>query len=271
MYYFQIILIVVAIIIMVLSTVSYLRTKKFIEKSLENLTEKVKRIGFEYLLLLVFFLIAYLIYLVKLIDKDKFDTEHLITLLLFFGSVFVYISMYLLKKLLNSLWDAKLNQTDPLTGLLNKEGVRIAFCGENGLKSERCALLLVDLDNFKQINDKYGHAAGDDVIRKVALIIRNRIQAEDLAGRFGGDEFTILLRNVSEEEAVSIANDIREQIAAYCAESCADAQAGASIGIAYKYPECKGCYEKMFERADRAMYSSKAQGKNRVTVGAPNN
>ena len=266
MYVFQIVSIAIAIIIMLLSAISYLKTKSFIENSLESVGPRVRRIGFGYLLLLCFFLVAYLIYLIKLIDKDKFNTEHLITVLLFFGSVFVYTTMYFLRRLLNGIWKAKLNQTDPLTGLLNREGVRIAFCGQDGLKNERCALLLIDLDNFKDINDTYGHAVGDEILRKAAVIIRNQIQAEDMAGRFGGDEFTVLLRNISEEEAVMIANNIREQIAKCCMDICTESQVGASIGIAYKHSECKGCYEKMFERADRAMYASKAQGKNIVTV-----
>ena len=100
--------------------------------------------------------------------------------------------MFFLQTIINDLIKAKMNQLDSLTGLLNKEAFKNSVEKELLDHKVSHALLVIDLDNFKEINDNYGHMEGDEIIINVAKIIRNEISTEDLAGRFGGDEFFIL-------------------------------------------------------------------------------
>lgn len=105
----------------------------------------------------------------------------------------------------------RLALTDDLTGLANRRGFREEL-ERLAASAERHAiplsLLLLDVDNFKEVNDEHGHAAGDEILREIALMLRQRIRASDLAARIGGDEFAVLLPHTSEEEAAVVARDL---------------------------------------------------------------
>ena len=126
-----------------------------------------------------------------------------------------------------------------------------------------CALIFIDLDNFKAVNDKFGHPAGDEVLRQTANIIKGELQSYDCAGRMGGDEFEILLTKLNNnEQAIEIAQHILERVEAiYIADG--SVQVSCSIGIAYSN-EHGHDYRTLVDYADKCVYLAKAQGKGRI-------
>ena len=158
--------------------------------------------------------------------------------------------------------------TDPLTGLYNNRWLRDA--GERDLASSardhtNLALLLLDIDHFKTVNDSSGHAAGDLVLQRVATRLRGSVRTEDAVVRYGGEEFVVLLRRCSAAEAVTIAEALRTAVRQVALPAdCPLGQLTVSIGIA-AYPEDGTDLDQLLGAADRAMYTSKHAGRNRVT------
>jgi len=131
------------------------------------------------------------------------------------------------------------------------------------------ALCLFDIDLFKDINDQFGHAAGDEVLEAVGTIVRSELRSEDASGRLGGDEFCFVLANVDQEEVARLAERIRERLntmAFGMNGGGAPFTASATFGVAAWQPHM-GARELM-EAADRALYRAKASGRNRVCVDA---
>ncbi|HMT42324.1 MAG TPA: EAL domain-containing protein [Sphingorhabdus sp.] len=154
---------------------------------------------------------------------------------------------------------------DLLTGLPNRallaEHMRqtIEECSSNGSKA---ALLLVDLDRFKVINDTRGHQAGDTLLRQVAERINSALDANELAARIGGDEFAIILRNVeSVEDVSSKCHHLLAQIGKHYAIGDSDQRIGASIGVAM-IPDDSNLPDELLRLADLAMYEAKSSGRN---------
>lgn len=150
---------------------------------------------------------------------------------------------------------------DPLTELLNRRGFLRDF--ERALSYARrykapAALLLLDLDAFKPINDRYGHEAGDRALRLVAARLRDNLRASDLVGRLGGDEFAILLWQVDEPTACTKARSLEAILDATAMSVGGTAvPLRASIGVAPLGPEHDSAAA--FARADNAMYARKAE------------
>jgi diguanylate cyclase len=130
------------------------------------------------------------------------------------------------------------------------------------------SVLMLDIDHFKRINDTYGHALGDVVIRNVAETIRKCIRGEDFAVRFGGEEFLVLLPNTPLDGAAKVAETIRTRIEALRLVRRRDnftlAPFTISLGVATRREN--DSQDSLFERADRALYQSKESGRNRVTM-----
>jgi len=132
---------------------------------------------------------------------------------------------------------------------------------------EPFALLVIDLDGFKQINDTHGHAAGDACLRHFALMTQMQLRPGDLLARTGGDEFCILLPATALREAAVIAQrvlDACREDAAGCAG--ADVPIAASIGLAQWTREIGVCSERLLAVADQALYAAKNQGKNQYAA-----
>ena len=123
-------------------------------------------------------------------------------------------------------------------------------------------VVMCDIDNFKGINDKYGHIVGDKVLILVSKIINSITREEDFVCRYGGDEFTIILKDCSIESAINKMNDIRNRIITVMYEL--DINVTISFGIT-EYEDGKTLTEAIDE-ADRALYKSKINGKNRITT-----
>ena len=135
------------------------------------------------------------------------------------------------------------------------------------LRYERnAALVMFDIDHFKKINDSHGHQAGDAVIQQTAELVRQCMRDADIAGRYGGEEFVVLLPDTDSEGAVTFAERLRQTIEAH--ESIYDGHSiriTVSLGIADLSQPTSG-YAQLIERADNALYSSKAAGRNQVTL-----
>jgi diguanylate cyclase (GGDEF)-like protein/PAS domain S-box-containing protein len=160
----------------------------------------------------------------------------------------------------------ELANRDAITSLYNRrrfeEELRrqIGRCRDEG---ESAALLLLDLDRFKNVNDSDGHVAGDQLIRSVGRALDDRIDEPDVAARIGGDEFAVILRDIDLAQARAVAEDLRLAITA----ADTDRSCTASLGLCRLHgdvPDAETC----FRAVDRAMYRAKGQGRDRVVVGS---
>ena len=152
---------------------------------------------------------------------------------------------------------------DPLTGLPNRylfETRLDRAAAESGSESRGCALLCIDLDGFKPINDRYGHAAGDALLRQMAERLREDLGSREMAARLGGDEFALLLDDPAESSALDRAHRIHRRLTEPYAIGGAQAvRVGAAIGVACA-PLHAADAQALVERADAAMYASKRRG-----------
>jgi diguanylate cyclase (GGDEF)-like protein len=156
--------------------------------------------------------------------------------------------------------------TDELTDLANRRRFQQALEAE--IRRARrfggsVGLLLVDLDNFKQINDRFGHQLGDRVLVATADALRRRIRDTDLAARMGGDEFALLLPHTDLAGSLALAQGVRAEIEA-AGGATPTSGLTASVGVAV-YPDA-GTADELIEAADRALYLAKARGRNRVAA-----
>ncbi len=158
--------------------------------------------------------------------------------------------------------------TDPLTGLANRRALdeRLRLELERARRSRQpVSVLMVDIDHFKRINDRHGHAAGDAVLSRLATILRQEIRSIDLAARYGGEEFVVLLPATPAPAAYAVAERIRRAVAreAFALPGGQMLRVQASIGIA-SFPDDDPEGGHLLERADEALYAAKGAGRNRV-------
>lgn len=153
---------------------------------------------------------------------------------------------------------------DPLTGLPNRnllqDRLAMALCMAQR-ENRRFALLLIDLDRFKAVNDTLGHAAGDELLIMVAQRLKNHLRSNDTIARIGGDEFVALLDNVNQQgDILPVANRFLRELTSPFQLQGRDVRISASIGIAL-YPEGGESIENLFKHADTAMYHVKENGR----------
>lgn len=157
----------------------------------------------------------------------------------------------------------RLAVTDELTGLKNRRAFEERLVMEFSMARRRkrdLAVLLLDVDNFKQINDRWGHAAGDDVLRRLGAILRTTVRLPDLPARYGGEEFAVLLPESGEESAMGLARRVMQRVAT---EDWENEPVTVSIGMAATNASMENGFE-LVELADDALYAAKRAGKNRV-------
>ncbi|MGA7435200.1 MAG: EAL domain-containing protein [Solirubrobacterales bacterium] len=163
---------------------------------------------------------------------------------------------------------------DPLTGLYNRrrfeEELGIAI---DAIAEERrgLAILNIDLDNFKFINDTYGHSVGDKLIVRAAELLRSRLRSTDILARQGGDEYVVIVRDVDRAGALQLANDLTRLVASEVRVDGSNysARVTASIGVAFADPEQDITEEKLMIHADVAMYEVKDSGRNGARLYNP--
>ncbi len=162
--------------------------------------------------------------------------------------------------------------TDPLTGLYNRRALDRWLNTELQLaqKADRpIALLMIDLDGFKEINDTYGHLIGDQVLAHTSVILQEIIRSDDMVVRFGGEEFAILLRNASVERAAETAERIRSRFAQY--DWTVFGIRSHSLTVSLGVISCRGEMDNpdtLIAAADRLLYQAKQNGKNCVAIGS---
>jgi diguanylate cyclase (GGDEF)-like protein len=152
---------------------------------------------------------------------------------------------------------------DSLTTLLNRRG----FEEEARRRLDRSpppltSIVFADIDHFKSINDRYGHAAGDDVIRTIGQLIASHLRQGDCAARIGGEEFVVLLEHATLSDAQRMAERLRQQIAGARIEALGGTSIKASFGVAQAAPGER--VEQVMNRADEMLYRAKRKGRNRV-------
>jgi diguanylate cyclase (GGDEF)-like protein len=157
--------------------------------------------------------------------------------------------------------------TDALTGLPNNRAVRDTIKRMVAQASRTVSPLsaaLLDLDHFKRINDTYGHGRGDEVLAEVAAVLGSSVRESDFVGRYGGEEFLILLPDTDKQQTQVVAEKVRAAVAAI-APSTIDWPVTASLGVA-TLPHDAGDADTLIRAADRALYVAKGNGRNRVEL-----
>ena len=166
-------------------------------------------------------------------------------------------------------------QLDGLTGLSNRRALEQRLDAEWSVARRRggpISLVIVDLDHFKRINDRFGHAAGDETLRTAALALKSVARSSDFVARFGGEEFVLIAPDADVEGAVQLAERVRERIESLAPTfenmpSSITASAGVASITAIDEEEASA--HVLFDRADQALYAAKADGRNTVRVWNP--
>ncbi|MFK0313846.1 diguanylate cyclase [Pseudomonas sp. NPDC090233] len=159
-----------------------------------------------------------------------------------------------------------LSQTDSLTGLLNHGAWKDMLL----LKFQACqrqqapaVIALIDIDHFKSINDTFGHVVGDCVLRQLSAELKRNLRDIDQAGRYGGDEFCVILPSTSEEHACQAMERLRERVASYRNPQLPHLRISLSIGLSAFHPGLESP-EHWLDQADKALYSAKRRGRDQV-------
>jgi diguanylate cyclase (GGDEF)-like protein len=160
--------------------------------------------------------------------------------------------------------------TDPLTELNNRRHLMETMESEferSRRTNDPLALLMVDLDHFKNVNDSYGHQQGDAVLRAIALEIRRQLRPYDTAARFGGEEFALLLPKTSADDAMMVAERLRQSISnIQFTGTISELNMTASFGVAITPHPGINSIEDLIRLADDAMYAAKNNGRNKVEI-----
>ena len=158
---------------------------------------------------------------------------------------------------------------DSLTGLLNRRRFRaeldqyVSFTARYGGQG---AVMIIDIDGLKEVNDRLGHQAGDNLIRRVAAILRERVRATDIVARLSGDEFAVLMPQTDTAGALQLGEDLRAQVAEGVPADSELGGATISVGITMFGGERDAGAEAVLVAADQAMYRAKEEGRNRIAL-----
>lgn len=159
------------------------------------------------------------------------------------------------------------SSTDPMTGFYNKQYFIEHYANRPEYTGAELSVLFIDIDDFKSINDFYGHTVGDKVLEALAVCVRKSIRSGSEAVRFGGDEFIILLENTSADDAYQVAERIRINANNLDINRYGpDIKLSLSIGVANSLMLGTRSVSSLIKKADTAMYRSKSDGKNQVTI-----
>lgn len=160
-------------------------------------------------------------------------------------------------------------ETDPLTGLFNRKSMVVKLdeaMADARRMGEPLSLLMADLDHFKRVNDTYGHQVGDEVLKAFAKFLKNAIRGDDLAVRYGGEEFLIILPSTPVKIAIQVAKRINKRLPDFIAKELAhiaDLRCTVSVGVA-DYPACAKNKDELIATADSALYEAKQAGRDLI-------
>ena len=190
---------------------------------------------------------------------------YLALLLALTGLMHVNYVVMLLKRLIQDL--NKMTKTDVLTNVMNRRAAEEALCrelSETTRNGDAFTIFMIDIDFFKSVNDRYGHAKGDEVLRGVCKCMRETVRKNDYVARFGGEEFLIILPHTLVEPAVELADRIRQKVADLRFEPN-NIRVTISIGVTQSDTN-DTVMEHIVSRADKALYRSKECGRNQINV-----
>ncbi len=195
-------------------------------------------------------------YIVKPVDKTELSAK-------------IDIHLSLKDAAAKAIENARLANIDPLTGLYNRRyfmdfGKREFETAKR--KKGKLSVIMIDIDYFKEVNDRYGHDTGDRVLKKVSAVIRKNLRATDIPGRYGGDEFMIILPGADLTGAVPVADKIRTifEKKAFAVKGCGRLKLTLSLGVGH-YAQSIKSFDEMVKKADEMLYKSKKEGRNRVS------
>jgi diguanylate cyclase len=165
------------------------------------------------------------------------------------------------------------SQTDPLTTLANRKFFDQALAkamAEAKEQNQPLALLMADIDHFKTFNDKYGHLTGDQVLRLVALSVKQNVKGQDVAARYGGEEFVVALPNTTLQSAITVADHVRRAVMSkeLMKRSSGERLGRVTISIGAAVLRPHDTAQSLIERADNCLYAAKRNGRNRVICEA---
>lgn len=248
----------------------------FVRKLAKELPEGRTRNWWKILgILIILFICGYFSFYLMKLGTQYSSSEMLVPIIFFFGAIFVLLVCLLAYR---TTWELKrvveLEQesiTDPLLGIFNRRHLDRRL-QEEVLRCQRynllLAVLLVDIDHFKQVNDTWGHQIGDLVLKHISRIFVDALRQTDMVARFGGEEFVMLLPHTPEPEAYALAERLRKTVERSPLILGIDGNQKEipitiSIGSACLSPGSDSAFE-LLERADKAMYRAKKEGRNRV-------
>jgi diguanylate cyclase (GGDEF)-like protein len=229
--------------------------------------------------LIVVFLLGYLGYVSFFWNRHSTPLDLIVPAVFFFGACFVFLSASLALQTADDVrrisFLERETETDPLTGVFNRRYLdrrlkdEIARVRRYGLP---LSVLLLDIDHFKEVNDGYGHQAGDQVLATFAEIIGGELRESDVLARFGGEEFLVMALQTPASGALGLAERLRERIEShdFCLHNEANREQGrrvtVSIGVASS-GEGLDSAELLIQAADENLYRAKREGRNRVCAG----
>jgi diguanylate cyclase len=164
--------------------------------------------------------------------------------------------------------------TDPLTGLYNRRAlnrhIQSLLASAEELQATPFSVLMLDIDHFKQFNDQFGHILGDEVIRRVAMALKELLRENDFPARYGGEEFTVVLPSTDIDNAVQIAHAIHQAVGrlTLIRRSTQEHLPGITISVGAATIRRGDSCETLLDRADQALYLAKEGGRNRITSEA---
>jgi len=161
---------------------------------------------------------------------------------------------------------------DPLTGLYNRRHFNDVLAhrlAEARRYNSPLSCLMLDLDNFKETNDTHGHQVGDELLILTALTISSQLRAADVAARYGGDEFVVLLPQTTPQRACTLTERIAGKLTEGVRNQLPHVKLTLSIGISSLQDADSDDPDDLIRAADRALYTAKAEGKNRIVAPAP--
>jgi diguanylate cyclase (GGDEF)-like protein len=207
-------------------------------------------------------------------DADRFTRAHATDFLAHLG----VIASFCVENAVNRARLLRSGFTDVLTGWHNRRYLSVRLSEELARArrdGSRLVCLMLDIDHFKRVNDNWGHAAGDAVLREIAQRIESQVRASDVAARYGGEEFVVLLPGTDVGSAMLLAERIRTVVSAKPVElpNGDTVTITASIGISEVHPapqanDLKTVGDSLIARADVALYAAKSAGRDRVMVEA---
>lgn len=207
-------------------------------------------------------------------DASRFTARHATDFLAHLGA----IASIALENAVNRARLTRSGFTDPLTGWHNRRSLQIRIAEELARarrQNSPMSCLMLDVDHFKKANDRYGHQAGDQILREIARRVDVKVRATDVTARYGGEEFTILLPDTNVDSAALLAERVRAAIAStpFDLGDGERTQVTVSIGIAGASPErlatdLPAYAQSLIARADDALYRAKSEGRDRVALSA---